>query len=516
MAYTKLFSSIVTSSLWSEDSDTCKLWVTMMALADKNGEVQGTVPGLARVASLSIPAVEEGINKFSSPDKYSRTPDDDGRRIEGIDGGWILLNHGKYRDMASREESKRSNAIRQQRFRDKKARNAVGHEREKCVYCGKKAAGVDHIIPRSKGGSDEPGNLVRSCKRCNGHKASRELVDFLNDFTLPYKLDEDSILSDSNLSRIVTLRNGSFEKVTHTLHIAEADADTDAEADTDCKSQAKEKNGYSSSDVQPTKSRSESESTQSEGEEAPRYSLENFRKMARGSKVDEDFAESVWTEWEANGWKDEQGKPVKSPAVLLSARWRAFNAKGVSGQPKDTKAAQKPAESQAWKIEKDIARIKKEIQEVESNRSNRNYSDGHVLNREDYRRKLEPEWHAYLRKARDEFRDNPKCLDDWKAFRAEFDEKIAKSPIKLKAEDWEAAEMEELSEKFPEDVATFDRWSEAKGKVWIDPDGLKPEARVTVKILKGRIEAMESERRAGMISLPNDPVQRSTDPTKQC
>lgn len=124
MSYTKLFNSIITSTIWTEDDKTRILWITMLALADKNGEVQASIPGLARVAGMSVPDCERAINKFLGPDKYSRTPDDEGRRIEAIDGGFALLNHGKYREMASREESISSNAERQKRFRDRKNRNA--------------------------------------------------------------------------------------------------------------------------------------------------------------------------------------------------------------------------------------------------------------------------------------------------------------------------------------------------------------------------------------------------------
>jgi hypothetical protein len=46
------------------------------------------------------------IRGFLSPDKYSRTPDDEGRRIEVIDGGWRLLNYGKYRELRDAEAEK--------------------------------------------------------------------------------------------------------------------------------------------------------------------------------------------------------------------------------------------------------------------------------------------------------------------------------------------------------------------------------------------------------------------------
>ena len=125
MSYTKLFQTIITSTIWTEDANTCKVWVTMLAIANKHGEVQASIPGLAQVAGLPLDIVETAINKFLSPDKYSRTPDDEGRRIEKIEGGWMLLNHAKYREMASREEEVASNAKRQAAFRDRQSRNGT-------------------------------------------------------------------------------------------------------------------------------------------------------------------------------------------------------------------------------------------------------------------------------------------------------------------------------------------------------------------------------------------------------
>ncbi len=39
-----------------------------------------------------------------------------------------------------------------------------------CAYCGNAANTVDHIIPRSKGGTDHPDNLVAACSQCNYSK----------------------------------------------------------------------------------------------------------------------------------------------------------------------------------------------------------------------------------------------------------------------------------------------------------------------------------------------------------
>lgn len=124
MSYTKLFSSIVTSTIWTEDPKICKIWVTMLAIADRHGEVHASIPGLAQIAGMELADTETAINKFLSPDKYSRTPDDEGRRIEKIEGGWLLLNHAKYRAMASKDEEKSASAKRQAAFRERQKRNA--------------------------------------------------------------------------------------------------------------------------------------------------------------------------------------------------------------------------------------------------------------------------------------------------------------------------------------------------------------------------------------------------------
>ena len=119
--YTKLFNSIVTSTIWTEDDKTRIVWITMLALADQNGEVHASIPGLARLAGVPLSDVESAISKFLGPDQYSRTPANDGRRIAAIDGGWELLNHAKYRRMASLADQKDANAKRQKRHRDRNA-----------------------------------------------------------------------------------------------------------------------------------------------------------------------------------------------------------------------------------------------------------------------------------------------------------------------------------------------------------------------------------------------------------
>jgi hypothetical protein len=117
--YTKLFSTIVTSTIWEEPHATKVVWVTMLALADRDGVVESSIPGLARLAGATIEETTKALGTFTAPDTYSRTKEHEGRRIEEIAGGWRVLNHGKYRDKLSKEDIREQDRLRQQRHREK-------------------------------------------------------------------------------------------------------------------------------------------------------------------------------------------------------------------------------------------------------------------------------------------------------------------------------------------------------------------------------------------------------------
>ena len=97
MAYSKLFGSILDSTIWCESDETRLVWITMLAMADRSGVVNASIPGLASRARVSIENLKKALEVFSAPDPYSRTPDEQGRRIRAVDGGWQLINYGKYR-----------------------------------------------------------------------------------------------------------------------------------------------------------------------------------------------------------------------------------------------------------------------------------------------------------------------------------------------------------------------------------------------------------------------------------
>src|SRR5258705_2206708 len=46
-----------------------------------------------------------------------------------------------------------------------------------CQYCGSRADSIDHVVPRSKGGTHTWDNVVAACRPCNVRKRDRWLHD---------------------------------------------------------------------------------------------------------------------------------------------------------------------------------------------------------------------------------------------------------------------------------------------------------------------------------------------------
>ena len=118
--FTKLFGSIVASSIWCEDDKTRIVWVTLLAMANRDGVIEAAVPGLANAARVSVEDCQRALDKFQSPDLYSRSTAHEGRRVERIDGGFRLLNYEFYRRKLSAEERREYKAAKQAEYRAKK------------------------------------------------------------------------------------------------------------------------------------------------------------------------------------------------------------------------------------------------------------------------------------------------------------------------------------------------------------------------------------------------------------
>lgn len=164
--YSKLFSSIIHSTVWREPDHIRLVWITMLAMMDDNGFVDASIPGLADAARVNINQCVEALNRLSSPDPYNNTAEEnEGRRILDIPRGWEILNYEIYRS----GDEYRSGYINQ-KIKDMVFRRDEGA----CQICGSSDnIEYDHIIPVSKGGSNELGNIQLLCRSCNRMKGSK-------------------------------------------------------------------------------------------------------------------------------------------------------------------------------------------------------------------------------------------------------------------------------------------------------------------------------------------------------
>ena len=126
--YTKLFNSILLSSIWGEDDATRIVWITMLAMADRFGRVEAAIPGLSHIARVPIDACEKAVKTLESPDPHSRSTEFEGRRIEKVDGGWVLLNHEKYRAKLSEDERREYFRVKKREQRQKPVQNVKDND----------------------------------------------------------------------------------------------------------------------------------------------------------------------------------------------------------------------------------------------------------------------------------------------------------------------------------------------------------------------------------------------------
>jgi hypothetical protein len=152
MSYSKLFASIVHSSLWTAPDHVRLLFVTLLAIADPEGFVFGSRPGLERAANIHYDPEAGDPDPWEvllSPDPHSsdrlRNPENEGRRIEEIPGGGFrILNFLYYRSLRDAEARRDQNRNAQARFR---ARNKS--KKSKTKETKQASADVNHSKPAS-------------------------------------------------------------------------------------------------------------------------------------------------------------------------------------------------------------------------------------------------------------------------------------------------------------------------------------------------------------------------------
>jgi hypothetical protein len=116
--YNKLFQSILDSTIWLEPDPTRIVWLTLLASMDQDGYARfGSIDALAWRAHENADDTKKAVATLEAPEASSAHEGDDGRRIERVPGGWLVLNAAKYREIVRAEESRARNRERVEKHR---------------------------------------------------------------------------------------------------------------------------------------------------------------------------------------------------------------------------------------------------------------------------------------------------------------------------------------------------------------------------------------------------------------
>lgn len=105
--FAPLFNRIVDSSLWLEPDHVVKVFLTMMAKKDADMIVRGSAFNISQWAKKSEVETLDALKVLSSPDtKRIEKQPFDGRRIQRVEEGWLILNGKVYRDLMVQENER--------------------------------------------------------------------------------------------------------------------------------------------------------------------------------------------------------------------------------------------------------------------------------------------------------------------------------------------------------------------------------------------------------------------------
>ena len=171
--YNRLFTKILDSSIWLEPLGTRVVWITLLAAMDEDGFAAFACPeNLARRAGVTAEECELALTCLLGPDANSSDPDNEGRRVERIGGGYLILNATKYRALFSRE-------IQREQVRHRVAKHRA-KQRDVTQCNASVTVGNDHVTQ-----SEAEAEAEAEEKTLKGrfHKDARTVLWLLNEAT---------------------------------------------------------------------------------------------------------------------------------------------------------------------------------------------------------------------------------------------------------------------------------------------------------------------------------------------
>jgi hypothetical protein len=107
------------SSLLDTAVATRWVFIWMLSQADAEGRYRcATVAALARHANVTRAQAQKAVRELEASDPSSTSPDERGRRIVRIPGGWRVVNATKYRVFQTKEQQAAAERKRRQRERE--------------------------------------------------------------------------------------------------------------------------------------------------------------------------------------------------------------------------------------------------------------------------------------------------------------------------------------------------------------------------------------------------------------
>lgn len=124
--YGKIFDSMYDGTL-ADDWRALITFQQLIVLCDADGVIDMTPTAISRRTGIPIEHIKAGLEVLENPDPYSRTPDEEGRRIklldEGRPWGWYLVNHTYYKNLKDQDEVRAENRERKRRQREREREN---------------------------------------------------------------------------------------------------------------------------------------------------------------------------------------------------------------------------------------------------------------------------------------------------------------------------------------------------------------------------------------------------------
>lgn len=116
---------------------------------------------------------EESLTGFAL-EVYQRMPNLTTRELAYLFHCFMYELHDRReaQEAPRRAAERRATAERRKRW-IKLRRIVLERDEHQCQYCGAPATSVDHMLPQSRGGTDDLSNLVAACRACNGGKRNK-------------------------------------------------------------------------------------------------------------------------------------------------------------------------------------------------------------------------------------------------------------------------------------------------------------------------------------------------------